>query len=468
MRDDYYEDSEYFDDYDVWEEELARRAEKRRRAREAQARRREREKKRRKAQIALTIGIVVALAAAALIVLFVRSEIKDRLLKQNQQKVVVAGTEGTEAIVDGAGDGSSEAVDPLADPGENPTTEQVDAAREAKALNSDVAALWPFNSFKETDATVIIPSVPGYDEEFKESFGVEFGDNTVYSNQQSPSAGTGSTIQALKDHKEIPSGSSVGDDYVGSKYALVVNADTGEIVAEKNAFDKMVPASMTKVMTVLVAAEHLKSEDSMRDMVTLTAEDEEYAYINGSSAVCWMPDDTASVEDLFYGTILPSGADAAVALAEYTSGTHEEFVKLMNTKAEELGISKTTHFTNCVGVMDDDHYSTAYDMAVVMKAAMENDIVRKVMTGHTWTTSPTSVHPEGITVSNWFLRRIEDLDNGGLVQCAKTGFVNESGSCAVSFFVADSGTHYIACTANAISGWRCIYDHSALYREYGK
>ena len=157
-----------------------------------------------------------------------------------------------------------------------------------------------------------------------------------------------------------------------------------------------------------------------------------------------------------------------MALAEYTAGDMDSFVKLMNEKCEELGISDTTHFMNPVGVYDENHYSTPYDIAIIMKAALENDWCRKVLAEHTWTTSPTSVHPEGITVSNWFLRRIEDQDNNGTVQCAKTGFVNESGSCAVSYQVSNGGGHYIAVTANAISGWRCIYDHSALYRQYTK
>lgn len=270
---------------------------------------------------------------------------------------------------------------------------------------------------------------------------------------------------------EIPKEDMVGGDYVASYYAIVVDADNGDILAGKRMKDRIVPASMTKVMTLLVAVEQLGlSEDSakLHDMVTLTREQEEFAYVNGSSAVCWMPGDTASVEDLMYGTILPSGADAALALAEHVSGTQEEFVKLMNAKAEELGISETTHFTNCVGNYDEDHYSTVYDMAVIMKAALENDLCRKVLAEHTWTTSPTSEHAEGITVSNWFLRRIEDKETPGTVLCAKTGFVNESGYCAVSYEECDDGRHLIVCTADTWGNWRCIGDHVALYNEYGQ
>ena len=76
--------------------------------------------------------------------------------------------------------------------------------------------------------------------------------------------------------------------------------------------------------------------------------------------------------------------------------------------------------------------------------------------------------PEGITISNWFLRRIEDKDTKGTVVCAKTGFVAQSGNCAASYEETDSGKHYICVTANAHSSWRCIYDHVAVYQEYTK
>lgn len=291
------------------------------------------------------------------------------------------------------------------------------------------------------------------------------------SGESTTDAAAGSTVVTAVDGSNVPPEDQVGGDYVASYYGIVVDVDNGDILAQKHMNDRIVPASMTKVMTLLTAVETLgltENSSELEDMVTLTTEDEEYAYINGSSAVCWMPGDTASVEDLMYGTILPSGADAAVALSEYVSGSQDAFVKLMNQKAEELGIGATTHFTNCVGVYDEDHYSTVYDIAVIMKAALENDLCRKILSGHVWTTSPTSVHPEGITVSNWFLRRIEDRETNGLVLCAKTGFVNQSGFCAVSYQECDDGSHLIVCTAHSSGNWRCINDHVALYREYAK
>lgn len=250
---------------------------------------------------------------------------------------------------------------------------------------------------------------------------------------------------------------------VYSGHTILINESDNTIVAARDANTKIYPASMTKVLTVLVAAEHVTDLD---DEFTITIDITDYAYVNDCSAVGFLDEETVTVRDLFYGTILPSGGDAALGLATYVAGSQEAFVEMMNDKLEELGLSDTAHFTNCVGLYDDDHYCTTYDMAIMMKAAMENDLCREVLSAHTYTTSSTAQHPEGITISNWFLRRIEDKDSGGLVLCGKTGFVNQSGSCAVSYFISDSGEPYICVTADTYSSWRCIYDHVEMYKTY--
>ena len=173
-----------------------------------------------------------------------------------------------------------------------------------------------------------------------------------------------------------------------------------------------------------------------------------------------------TVKDLFYGTILPSGADAALGLATYVAGDQDAFVALMNEKLKELGLSDTAHFTNCVGLYDENHYCTVYDMAMILEAALDNELCREVLAAHTYTTSSTSEHPEGITISNWFLRRIEDKETGAEILCGKTGFVAQSGSCAASYGEDENGKGYICVTADSTSSWRCIYDQVALYSEF--
>lgn len=259
-------------------------------------------------------------------------------------------------------------------------------------------------------------------------------------------------------------------DAITSSYAIVIDPATNTIIAQKDAQTTISPASMTKILTVLVAAEQIaKNENlSLNDTFTITREITDYSYRNKCSAAGFLDEETVTVRDLFYGTVLPSGADASLGLATYVAGSHEAFVELMNQKLEALGLADTAHFTNAVGLYDELHYCTPYDMAMILKAALENDFCREVLSAHTYVTSQTTQHPEGITLSNWFLRRIEDKDSGGTVLAAKTGFVNQSGNCAASYAISNSGKPYICVTANSFHSWRCIYDHVALYSTYGK
>ena len=251
-----------------------------------------------------------------------------------------------------------------------------------------------------------------------------------------------------------------------SEHAILIDESTDTIVAKKGAYDMISPASMTKVLTVLVAAEHI-TEGELDDPFTMTLEITDYAYVNDCSSVGFLDGEVVTVRDLFYGTVLPSGGDAAVGLATYVAGSHEAFVELMNEKLEELGLSDTAHFTNCVGLYDKEHRCSVYDMAIIMKAAMENEMCREFLSAKKYTTTPTEQHPEGIIISNWFLRRIEDKDTGGEVIGAKTGYVLQSGNCAVSYATCGAGeTPYICVTAGAYSSWRCIYDQVEIYTRY--
>lgn len=260
---------------------------------------------------------------------------------------------------------------------------------------------------------------------------------------------------------------TLGDELI-SGYAVMVNLDDGRILAGKGAKTRINPASMTKVLTVLVAAEHLDDLKKLDDTFTITLEITDYGYVHDCSSAGFARDEKVTVRDLFYGTVLPSGADAAVALATYVAGDQETFVRMMNDKLEELGLSDTAHMTNCVGIFDENHYCTVYDMAMIMEAAVDNELCREVLAAHTYTTSKTEQHPEGINLSNWFLRRIEDKDTGGEVLCGKTGYVVQSGNCAASYGVDDSGKEYICVTADASSVWRCIEDHAALYKQFAQ
>lgn len=277
-----------------------------------------------------------------------------------------------------------------------------------------------------------------------------------------------STVEEEKPVYEFASTADTKTIYseeVISSNAILIDESTDTIIASKGEKERICPASMTKVLTVLVAAEQI-TEEQLDDTFTMTLEITDYAYVNDCSSVGFLDGERVKVRDLFYGTILHSGGDAAVGLATYIAGSHEAFVDMMNEKLDELGLSDSAHFMNCVGIYDENHYCTVYDMAVIMKAAMQNDICREFLSAHTYTTTPTTEHPEGITISNWFLRRIEDKDTGGEVLCAKTGYVVQSKSCAVSYGTFAGGTPYICVTAGSSSSWRCIYDHVEIYNRY--
>lgn len=254
----------------------------------------------------------------------------------------------------------------------------------------------------------------------------------------------------------------LGEEVTGS-YAIFVDVEEEKILACKAEKTRLVPASMTKVLTLLVAVEQITDLD---DKFEITREITDYCFKNDCSVAGFSVGEKVTIRDLLYGAILPSGGDGALGLAIYTAGSQEAFVELMNEKLAQLGLSESAHFTNCVGIYDDNHYCTAYDLAVIMEAAMQNEICREILSSRTYVTSPTEEHPEGLELSNWFLRRIEDKDTGGMTMYGKTGYVDQSGSCAVSAGIGRDGKEYICVIANSRNKWYCITDHAGLYKRF--
>ena len=262
---------------------------------------------------------------------------------------------------------------------------------------------------------------------------------------------TGSTI--------APSGD------IKSSYVIFVDLDDGEILMGRNEKTRMNPASMTKILTLLVAVENF---DNLDDTFTMTSGIMDYCLKNDCSTAGFENGDTVTLRDLLYGAILPSGGEAAIGLATYVAGSQEAFVDLMNERLEEMGLSETTHFTNCVGVYDANHYSTVYDMAVIMENVMANDLCREVLSSRTYLTGGTKKQPDGIELSNWFLRRIEDKDVGnGQVTSGKTGYVLQAKFCAVSYGEDRSGKRYICVTGGAEGNrFTAVADHAEIYKQF--
>ncbi len=255
-------------------------------------------------------------------------------------------------------------------------------------------------------------------------------------------------------------------DTIDSSYAVLLDLEEETILAQKAPDTIISPASMTKVLTLLVAVENL-TEDDLDEMFTMTIDITDYCYVNECSVVGLMVGEQVSVRELLYGTILPSGADAALGLATYIAGSHEAFVEMMNQKLEELELSDTAHFTNCVGLYDEAHLCSIADIAAIMAAAMENDLCREILNARTYETIPTTDHPDGQILSNWFLRRIEDsFTEDFQIIGGKTGYVVEAGSCAVSVGRDANGKLYICATGDASGPRLAIQDHTQLYQTY--
>lgn len=252
---------------------------------------------------------------------------------------------------------------------------------------------------------------------------------------------------------------------VNANFAILVDADAGLVVAEKNGSAKMYPASMTKVMTLLVACEHITD---LSEKLEITQDIVDYVKKEGASNCGFKAGEQVTMQDLLYGLILPSGADAALALVRRIAGSEEQFVTLMNQKAQQLGISATTHFTNCTGLYNDNHYSTAEDMAIIMRAASQNSVAATILTTRSYTTQANNKRSTGLSFSNLFLKRIDTQTTGGQVNFAKTGYVAKAGNCAVSYFTAASGRHYICVTGKTSGAWNVVSAHAALYSQYAK
>lgn len=291
-------------------------------------------------------------------------------------------------------------------------------------------------------------------------------DNVSESSVPSPAA-VGKTLSSAAERISVPDSTPDPGEGIVSRYVLMLNAKTGEAVTARAPFERTYPASTTKIMTVLVAAEHITDYSETFNM---TLEITDKMYLAEATAAGFLKDEPVTMTDLMYGTILPSGGDAALGLAFKISGSEEAFVALMNEKAEQLGL-RDTHFTNVTGLFDKDHYTTAFDMAVIMKAAMDNQICRQVLSTHPYTTAKTPQHPDGIRLESTLFSCMYGTEpETATITGGKTGYVNESGFCIASFGKAnETGNEYICITLNAAGGkWPSVNDQIALYKAYAK
>jgi D-alanyl-D-alanine carboxypeptidase (penicillin-binding protein 5/6) len=204
-----------------------------------------------------------------------------------------------------------------------------------------------------------------------------------------------------------------------ARSAILMDADTGTVIYEKKSHDKLPPASITKVMTMLLTMEAVsKGELKLTDLVTAS----EYAASMGGSQIFLKQGEQMTVDDLLKGVAMASGNDASVALAEHIGGSEKAFVKMMNEKAAELGL-KDTHFENCNGLPKDNHYSSAHDIAVMSRELLKYPEIIKYTGAYQDHLRKDSEKPFWLVNTNKLVRFYDGAD--GL----KTGYTSEAKFC---------------------------------------
>lgn len=230
-----------------------------------------------------------------------------------------------------------------------------------------------------------------------------------------------------------------------SKNAVLLELESGNTIAEKKSNMRIYPASLTKIMTALVTLENC---DDVYGTMTVPYEIFDSLYSEGASMAGFMPGENVSAMDLVYGILLPSGAECCLTAAYSISGSEEDFVELMNEKAEELGMNNT-HFTNTTGLHSKNHYSTVSDLAKLTQYALQNSYFREVFTSQYHSISPNEYHPEGFTFYSTLYEPLQSYEMVNVtILGGKTGYTDEAGLCLAS--CASIGGHeYLLVTANA-------------------
>ncbi|WP_127594182.1 D-alanyl-D-alanine carboxypeptidase family protein [Paenibacillus lautus] len=222
-----------------------------------------------------------------------------------------------------------------------------------------------------------------------------------------------------EDNSKPGEGSSQEELAPGARSAILLDADTGTIIYEKNSHDKLPPASITKIMTMLLTMEAI---DEGQLQWTDKVRTSEYAASMGGSQIFLEPGEEMTVDEMLKGIAMASGNDASVAVAEKIAGSEEAFVKLMNEKAAELGM-KDTHFVNCNGLPAENHYTSAHDIAVMSRELLKYDQITKYTGAYQDYLRKDSEKPFWLVNTNKLVRFYTGAD--GL----KTGYTSEAKFC---------------------------------------
>lgn len=265
--------------------------------------------------------------------------------------------------------------------------------------------------------------------------------------------------------REIDPPISISPNQLNSPNAILIRLDDNAILLEKNSEKKIFPASLTKMITAIVAIENMPN---LKDEIKITNSTFQGLYEADASMAGFQPGEKVRAIDLLYGAMLPSGAEACIGLADHIAGSEQEFVEMMNEKASDLGMVNT-HFENATGFHDKNHYTSVKDLSILLSYALQNDTFREVFTSSRYSTPPSNKHYGGITFYSTLFKKLNTQNiNNGEILGGKTGYTVEAGLCLAS--LAKVGQQeYILISAGAKGDHRTeqynITDAIAVYNS---
>ena len=234
---------------------------------------------------------------------------------------------------------------------------------------------------------------------------------------------------------------------IASQHAILVSLDSYTAIAQKGADERIYPASMFKVMSLLVACERVTN---LTDTVTVTAEIAQFAEETGGSGVGLKVGEELTVKDLLYLTSYKSDTIAVISLANYLAGDEATFVSWMNEKARALGLTNTS-FANCTGLHDVNNYTTCREMATIMAYALENPLCRQVITSYSGYAIENNIRKEAdgtrlMIYSGWYSQRLSDnpkVNKNVTIKGGKTGYEDIPTSTFVTYATDSAGKGYV-------------------------
>ena len=240
---------------------------------------------------------------------------------------------------------------------------------------------------------------------------------------------------------------------VTAKNIILYNLNDQSIIYEKNSEERVSIASITKIMTTLVALENI---DDLNDTVIITADD--FAYTSGYSKAGFGVGDQVTYEDLLYGILLPSGAEAVNSVVNNTLGLNE-FVKEMNNLAKRIGMNNTS-FSNPIGRDSDTNYSTANDVAIMLKYALNNPQFKKIFTTKEYEAT------SGLKLQST-LMPYKDILNINLIDGSKSGFTRDAGRCLASITTLNDVPYLLVVLDSSLdNNYSAVSDSITIYEYY--